>query len=101
MKANVEQAAIMRRFAEFFADFDILICPAAAVSPFPHEQLSVTEINGEKMPSYMRSLSIAYAPTMAMACAAAIPCGLDEHGMPFGIQVVGPNGSAAVNVRKC
>ena len=92
-KANVEQAGIMRRFAEFFADFDILICPGAAVSPFPHEQLSVTEINGETMPTYMRWLALCYAPTMALACSAVVPCGLDEHGMPFGIQVIGPNGA--------
>ncbi len=92
-KANVEQAGIMRRFAEFFADFDILICPGAAVSPFPHEQLSVTEINGEQMPTYMRWLAMSYAPTMALACSAVVPCGLDQNGMPFGIQVMGPNGS--------
>ncbi|MEM8975200.1 MAG: amidase family protein [Pseudomonadota bacterium] len=92
-KANVEQAAIMRRFAEFFADFDILICPGAAVSPFPHEQLSVIEINDEQMPTYMRWLAMSYAPTMALACSAVVPCGLDQHGMPFGIQVMGPNGA--------
>ncbi len=94
--ANVEQAKIMRRFTEFFSDFDILICPGAAVSPFPHEQLSVTEINGEKMPTYMRWLALTYAPTMALACAAVLPCGVDEAGMPFGIQVIGPNGSDAL-----
>ncbi len=92
-RANVHQAAIMRRFAEFFAEFDILICPGSSVSPFPHEQLSVTEINGEQMPTYMRWLALAYAPTMAMACVAVVPCGVDEHGMPFGIQVIGPNGA--------
>jgi len=37
-----------------------------------------------------------YAPTMALACAAVVPCGLDEHGMPFGIQVIGPNGADAL-----
>ncbi|MGI9421869.1 MAG: amidase, partial [Hyphomicrobiaceae bacterium] len=91
--ANVEQAKIMRRFGDFFSDFDVLICPGAAVSPFPHEQLSVREINGETMPTYMRWLAITYAPTMALACAAVLPCGVDDQGMPFGIQVIGPNGS--------
>ena len=73
----------------------MLICPAASVSPFPHAQLFVEEINGEKMPTYMRWLAITYAPTMALACAAALPCGVDHLGMPFGIQVIGPNGSDA------
>ena len=94
-RAHVEQTKLMRRFIAFFKDVDVLICPAASVSPFPHSQLFVEEINGEKMPTYMRWLAITYAPTMALACAAAIPCGLDHAGMPFGIQVIGPPGSDA------
>ncbi len=94
-RAHVEQTKIYRRFLAFFKDVDVLICPAASVSPFPHAQLFVEQINGEKMPTYMRWLAITYAPTVALACATAIPCGIDHKGMPFGIQVIGPNGSDA------
>lgn len=91
--AEVEQTKIYKRFLSFFNDCDVLICPAAAVSPFPHEQLYVDTINGEKMPTYMRWLAISYALTTALPSSAVIPCGVDHLGMPFGIQVVGPNGS--------
>lgn len=94
-RAHVEQTKLYKRFLAFFKDVDVLICPAASVSPFPHAQLFVEEINGEKMPTYMRWLAITYAPTVALACAAALPCGVDHLGMPFGIQVIGPNGSDA------
>lgn len=94
--AQGEQGRIYQRYLDFFDDFDILICPTAAVSPFPHEQLSVTEINGEAMPTYMRWLSLAYALTVALPCVVALPCGVDHKGMPFGIQVAGPNGSDAM-----
>ena len=94
--ANVEQTRIYKRFLSFFNDHDVLICPAAAVSPFPHEQNSVDTINGEKMPTYMRWLALSYALTTALPAAAVIPCGVDHLGMPFGIQVVGPNGSDAL-----
>ncbi|HCS70512.1 MAG TPA: hypothetical protein DIW51_11165, partial [Rhodospirillaceae bacterium] len=94
--ALVEQARIMRNFIDLFDEVDVLICPAASVSPFPHEQLYVDEINGEKMPTYMRWLAISYAPTMAMACSAVIPCGVDHKGMPFGLQVMAPNGKDAL-----
>ncbi len=94
-RAHLEQTRIYRRFLAFFKDVDVLIAPAASVSPFPHAQLFVEEINGEKMPTYMRWLAITYAPTLALACAAAIPCGVDHLGMPFGIQVIGPNGADA------
>jgi len=43
----------------------------------------------------MRWLAITYAPTTGLCCAAAIPCGVDWAGMPFGLQVIGPNGADA------
>jgi Asp-tRNA(Asn)/Glu-tRNA(Gln) amidotransferase A subunit family amidase len=91
--AHVEQARIFRAYQAFFETYDALICPAASVSPFPHAELFPTHINGEKMPTYMRWLAIAYAPTMAFGIAAVIPCGLDRSGLPFGIQVAGPKGA--------
>ncbi len=94
-RAHVEQTSIYKRVLAFFKEVDVLICPAASVSPFPHSQLFVEEINGEKMPTYMRWLAITYAPTLALCCAVALPCGVDHAGMPFGIQVIGPNGSDA------
>ncbi|MGI9408623.1 MAG: amidase [Hyphomicrobiaceae bacterium] len=94
--AHVEHGNIVRRFADFFGDFDVLICPAAGVSPFPHSEWYPETINGETMPTYMRWLAIKYAPTTALACSAVLPCGRDHLGMPFGIQVMGPNGSDAL-----
>ena len=93
--AHKAQTGLYTRFRAFFDDADILICPAAAVSPFPHAQLFVEEINGEKMPGYMRWLAITYALTMALPAVCCLPCGVDHLGMPFGIQVVGPIGSDA------
>jgi amidase len=94
-RAHVEQTLLYKRFLAFFKEVDVLICPAASVSPFPHSQMFVRAINGEKMPTYMHWLALSYAPTMALACAAGLPCGVDHLGLPFGIQVIGPNGSDA------
>jgi Asp-tRNA(Asn)/Glu-tRNA(Gln) amidotransferase A subunit family amidase len=93
--AHVEQTKLYRRFLAMFDDIDVLICPAAGVTPFPHGQLYVAEINGRKMPTYMRWLALTYGLTMATPAVAAIPCGRDRGGMPFGIQVAGPNGADA------
>lgn len=92
-RGMVEQHKLMTRVNAFFDDWDVLIAPAAAVSPFPHAQLFVEEIDGEKMPNYLRWMSLAYAPTTALCSAAAIPCGRDDKGLPFGLQVIGPRGS--------
>ena len=45
------------------------------------------------MPTYMRWLALAYGLTMAMSAVCVIPCGVDHLGMPFGVQIAGPNGS--------
>ena len=97
--AATEQHRIYQRFIDFFDDADVLICPAAAVSPFPHAQLYPTHINGEEMPTYMRWLALTYGLTMAVPTAVCLPCGVDHLGMPFGIQIVGPNGSDAKVLR--
>lgn len=94
-RAQEQQNAIRERFTAFLTEVDVLICPAASVSPFRHSQLYVEEIDGERMSTYMHWLALTYAPTMALACAVALPCGADHLGLPFGIQVIGPNGSDA------
>ncbi len=91
--AQAEQSRIYRAWTAFFETHDVLICTAASVSPFPHDRLFVEEIDGEAMPTYMRWLAITYAPTMAFACVAALPCGVDARGLPFGLQVAGPLGA--------
>ena len=65
----------------------------AAVSPFPHAQWYPEEINGEKLPNYMRWMSPAYALTMATPASCVIPFGTDSKGFPMGLQISAPNGS--------
>lgn len=89
------QAAMYRSFTAFFEDHDVLLMPAASVAPFPHSQLYPETVGGAAMPTYMRWLALSYVPTLCFACAAAIPCGRDPAGLPFGIQVVGPMGADA------
>jgi len=45
------------------------------------------------MPTYMRWLALAYGLTMATPAIVSLPLGVDHKGMPFGIQIAGPNGS--------
>ena len=39
--------------------------------------------------------TITYALSLAVPAIVVLPCGRDHLGMPFGIQIVGPNGSDA------
>ncbi|MDB5999955.1 MAG: amidase [Rhizobacter sp.] len=94
-RAQVSQSRIYQRFMRLFDEVDALICPTAAVSPFPHSLLFPDTINGVKLPTYMSWYGIAYLLSLALPSIVSLPCGLDHQGMPFGIQVVGPMGSDA------
>jgi Asp-tRNA(Asn)/Glu-tRNA(Gln) amidotransferase A subunit family amidase len=83
---------IYRRFLAFMADYDVLICPAMSVPPFPHGQLYPTEINGESLRTYFHWRALAYGLTLTSHPVVCLPCGLDHTGMPFGIQVCGKRG---------
>lgn len=83
------QTRIYRDFLDFMADFDVLICPAMAIPPFPHEQLHPTHINGEPLRTYFHWLALPYGLTLTAHPVVCIPCGRDPTGMPFGIQVCG------------
>lgn len=91
--AHLAQTRIARDWLALFEDVDVVICPAAATTPFPHAEWYVSEIDGVEMPTYMRWLTLSYAPTMAATCGCVLPCGMDDEGMPFGIQVLGPPGA--------
>ncbi|WP_456686173.1 amidase family protein, partial [Bradyrhizobium sp. P5_C11_2] len=41
-------------------------------------------------------LALAYAVTLAGHPAISLPVGVDEAGMPFGLQIVGPRGGDAI-----
>lgn len=88
--AQTEQTRILKRFQEVYADYDLVLSPTTPVSPFPWTSLYADTINGEKQENYYRWLALTYVITLTTHPALSLPCGLDHHGMPFGLQVVGP-----------
>ncbi len=88
-RAHANQTRIYRAFQDFFSEHDVLICPAAAVSPFPWEQLYVETIDGERLRTYFHWLALTYGLTLTGHPVCVIPCGRDKLGLPFGIQICG------------
>lgn len=88
--AQAERTRIYRTFQKFFEDKDILICPAASVSPFPKEHTAPATVEGDTPSSYFSWYAITYALSLTGHPVLTLPCGLDGHGMPFGIQICGP-----------
>jgi Asp-tRNA(Asn)/Glu-tRNA(Gln) amidotransferase A subunit family amidase len=87
--AHAEQTRIFRRFQQTFREYDLVLAPTVPVSPFPWTQLYLAELEGQPLKNYYHWLALAYVVTLATNPAIVLPCGVDDHGMPFGLQVVG------------
>src|ERR1700738_4421784 len=82
--AHAEQTRIFRRFQTTFRDNDLVLSPTTPVSPFPWAQLYLDKLDGKKLRNYYHWLALTYFITLATNPALSLPCGTDEHGMPFG-----------------
>jgi Asp-tRNA(Asn)/Glu-tRNA(Gln) amidotransferase A subunit family amidase len=87
--AHLEQTRVSRRFADALAQYDLLLAPVTPVSPFSWTELYASEVDGQKMRNYYQWLALTYVVTLATNPALSLPCGRDEKGMPFGLQVIG------------
>ncbi len=88
-RARGRQMELIRRFQALTDTYDAIICPGVSVSPFPWTDLFPTVIDGEPVENYMAWLTLTAAITVIGHPVVALPTGLDEFGMPFGIQVIG------------
>lgn len=96
-RATRERVALYSRVAAFFAEHDVLLCPAVIVPPFPVERRYVEEVAGRRFDNYVDWLGITYAITLTGCPALSLPCGFTRSGLPVGLQMVGrPRGDAAL-----
>ncbi|MFO1198414.1 MAG: amidase [Burkholderiaceae bacterium] len=87
--AHLEQTRIARRFRNAFERFDLVLSPVTPVTPFPWTELYAGVVEGRAMANYYQWLALTYVVTLATNPALSLPSGLDERGMPFGLQVIG------------
>jgi amidase len=89
-RAEAQRLAMARRALEFFETYDLLLCPATIVPPFPVEDRYVAECNGQKFDNYVEWLGIVYAITLVCSPALSLPCGFTASGLPVGLQMIAP-----------
>ena len=91
--ANEERTHIRWSWHRFFEDYDIVLMPIMATSAFKHDHRPFGErtitVNGVERP-YFEQVFWAGIPTNAYLPSTIVPTGLDDQGLPIGIQVVGP-----------
>ena len=94
LAANEARHKMRWRWAEFFRDHDLLLCPAAATVAFPHDhegerhERTIT-VNGRRVPTTDQLFWAGY-PGLAFLPSTVAPAGLSRGGLPVGVQIVGP-----------
>ncbi len=94
-RALKQQTVLYQRWQHFFTRYDVILTPAITISPRPWTELFPAEIDGKPTRSYFHWLALSYAVTNVGHPALALPLGRDRHGLPFGLQIVGPRGGDA------
>lgn len=82
------------KWAEFFRDYDLLLCPAASSAAFPHDHegerhTRTIVVNGKRVPTTDQLFWAGYSCLVYLPSTVA-PIGFTPGGLPVGVQIVGP-----------
>ena len=82
------------RWARFFEDWDLLLCPAAASAAVSHDHHGerwdrTIRVNGKTVPTTDQLFWAGFTGMVYLPSTVA-PCGFTARGLPVGVQIVGP-----------
>jgi amidase len=93
---NNERMKLQRQFNAFFADWDVLLCPAAASAAFPHDQQGerwqrTITINNKRVPTTDQLFWAGYSGVVYLPSTVG-PAGITRSGLPVGYQAIAASG---------
>jgi amidase len=85
---------VRRAWADFFTEYDLLLCPVAGTAAFPHDHKGeryerTLVVNGKRVPVTDHLFWAGYSGAFYLPATGA-PCGFTPGGLPVGVQIVGP-----------
>ena len=89
-RAELERGAMINRMAQFFSEYDLLVCPTVLTPPFDVDTRYLAELDGVPFDTYVSWLILTFAITLLGCPAISIPCGFTKAGLPVGLQIVAP-----------
>jgi amidase len=90
-RAVALRSKVYHALRTFMQRYEFLIAPVSQVPPFPVDQPYVTEINGQKLTTYIDWMKVCFRITAASHPAISVPAGFtdDDPPLPVGVQIVG------------
>ena len=94
LACNERRHQIRLKWAEFFTQYDLLLCPTATTAAFRQNQKGerwerMIPVNGKDQPSTDQLFWAGYTGAFYLPSTMA-PVGLTPEGLPVGVQIVGP-----------
>ena len=89
-RAELERGAMINRTAQFFSEYDLLVCPTVLAPPFDVDTRYLAELDGVPFDTYVSWLILTFAITLLGCPAISVPCGFTKSGLPVGLQIVAP-----------
>lgn len=86
---QVLRAELNQRLGELFEAFDLLLTPTMPTAAFAAGGPPPAEIDGQPIP-LMGAVALTYPFNFSGHPAVSVPCGLTSHGLPVGLQIIGP-----------
>ena len=91
---NNRRARMVQDWARFFTRFDLLLCPTAATTAFPHMQTGerwerMISVDGKDQPTTTQLFWAGYSGMVFLPSTIA-PLGQAADGLPVGVQIVAP-----------
>jgi amidase len=91
---NEERHRLRLKWAEFFQEYDFLLCPVASTAAVPHDHSGeryerMVKVNGKMVPQTDQLFWAGYSSIVYLPATAA-PIGFTREGLPVGIQIIGP-----------
>ena len=102
-----KRAHLFRAWAEYFREYDLLLCPAVPVVAFPH----MAEGSGVHSDQLFRRITVDGEPApyldftwqglalVANLPATVMPTGKFVEGLPCGLQIIGPHREDSTAIR--
>ena len=93
---NNERLQLRRQFNAFFADWDIVLCPAASSAAWPHDQKGerwqrTITVNNSQVPTTDQLFWAGYSGALYLPSTVG-PAGLTRSGLPVGYQAIAASG---------